>query len=148
MPVVGRVRVGPTSLAGPIEPAIEFFDLRLQINGLPWRAPMHAAQPTNVGELVGREIPVVRLRDQRVFYGKIVILRASRQVFGIPAPGPVTRVVDLANVAVVQTLFGGEDLEIRHAGETPVRKIGGKPSSLRKLSTAFGLSEPAVGSSE
>src|SRR3989442_111343 len=106
MPVVGRVGVGPASLASPIDPACELFDLRLQINRLPRSSPMHPAKPTDVGELVGREIPVVRFEDQRVFYGQIVVHQwpRSRQVFGIPAPGPVTRIVELANVAGLRKL--------------------------------------------
>src|SRR6266404_9290729 len=118
MPVVGRVVVGPASPASPINPAIKLFDLRLQINRLPRSSPMHPAKPTNVRELVGREIPVVRFRDQWVFYGQIVVHQwpRSRQVSGIPAPGPVTRVVDLANVAGVRMLQWFEDLDIRCAG--------------------------------
>src|SRR5437762_8818911 len=106
MPVVGRVGVGPASPGDPaIRSTLKLLNPRLQINGLPGRAPMHPAQPTNVGELVGWEIPVVRPRDQRVFYGQLEVQRPrSGQVFGIPAPGPVTRVVDLANVAGVRTL--------------------------------------------
>src|SRR5436309_14145609 len=101
MPVVGRVRVGPTSPSDPTIVAIEFFNLRLQLDGLPGRAPMHPAQPTDVGEFVGRELPVVRFGDQRILYGQIVVLWVRRQVFWIPVPGPVTRFVALPEVAEV-----------------------------------------------
>src|SRR5438046_8801311 len=98
MPIVGRVGVGPASPGDPIIIAftIELLNLGLQINRLPRRAPMHPAQPPNVGKLVGWEIPVVRLRDQRVFYGQIIGQFAR-------SPRPVTP-VELATVVGVRTL--------------------------------------------
>ena len=104
MPVVGRVGVGPASPGDPAVIAQELFDLRLQINRLPRRASMHAAHPTDRGEFVGWEIPVVGLRDQRVFYSQIVIPFArSRRALKTPAPRPVA-FVHLADVAGIGTL--------------------------------------------
>src|SRR2546428_1358701 len=106
MPIVGRVSVGPASPGDPVIIAftIELLDLGLQINRLPRRAPMHPAQPPDVGKLVSWEIPIVRLRDQRVFYGQIVVPFARpRRALGIAAPRPVA-FVDLANVTGIRTL--------------------------------------------
>src|SRR5258708_4737031 len=91
MPIVGRVGVGPASPGDPTISRIpELLNLGLQINRLPRRAPMHPAQPTDVGKLVGWEIPVVRLPDQRVLYGQIVVPWArSRRALDTPAPRPV-----------------------------------------------------------
>src|ERR1041385_3325792 len=67
---------------------------RLEVDGLPWCAPMHATDPAQVRKLVGDELPIVRPADERVFNVPILFCgRSSIAGTSWPStPGSIVRV--------------------------------------------------------
>ena len=65
---------------------------RLEVNRLPGGPAMDAAQPANVREFVGREVPGIGLEHQRVFDSQVGCGRAGAAAGRIPAPRLVAEI--------------------------------------------------------
>jgi len=76
---------------------------------------MDAAKPSEIGQWVGGEVPVIRAKHQRVFDGQIKRCCAVAGAVGIPAPRLVA-IIDRAEIREGQGSGGGVEHRVWRQG--------------------------------